>query len=80
MLVRSFHQRKYDAGILSGFRHAFTRLHPLHTQACLNYHGKNMVELKGMNWEGSLHEARCMTRVYCHQRYVSSDKMKDAQQ
>ena len=51
-----------------------------HNQACMNCHGKDMGELKGMNWKGSLHETRGMTCVYCHQSHVSSDKMRDPQQ
>ena len=37
----------------------------------------DMGELKGMQWNGSLHEKRGMTCAYCHQLHVISDPMKD---
>lgn len=49
----------------------------LHNEACMRCHGKDMGELSGMTWKGSLHQTRGMTCVYCHQSHVASDKMKD---
>ena len=51
----------------------------LHNEACLNCHGQAMGENEGMKWNGSLHQARGMTCVYCHQTHVTTDKMQDQQ-
>ena len=78
----SFHSSRARGGVgfpaLLAFRQWETT--ELHNQACLNCHGKDMGELTAIvKWKGSLHEARGMTCIYCHQSHVSSDRMKDPQ-
>ncbi|MGI9294541.1 MAG: cytochrome c3 family protein [Pseudomonadales bacterium] len=48
-------------------------------QACISCHEKDMGELKGMKWKGSLHEMKGMTCNFCHQLHVASNSMKDQQ-
>jgi len=48
-----------------------------HNEACMSCHGKYLGKRVAMKWNGSLHQLRGMTCVYCHQTHSASDKMKD---
>ena len=48
-------------------------------QACTSCHGKDMGELQGMQWEGSLHEQKGMTCNFCHQLHAVENQMRDLQ-
>jgi DmsE family decaheme c-type cytochrome len=50
------------------------------TAACLNCHGKDMGELAGMEWTGSLHDTSRMTCVSCHTLHTTENTLADARQ
>ena len=76
----SFHSSRARGGI--GFP-ALLDFHPwrsteLSNQACMDCHGKDMGELAALNkWQGSIHQSRGMTCVYCHQVHEVEDRQKD---
>ena len=48
-----------------------------HNEACMSCHGKYLGKRLGMKWNGSIHQLRGMSCVYCHRAHSASDKMKD---
>lgn len=44
-------------------------------QACLDCHAKDLGELEGMAWIGSLHDTGRMTCGACHEMHAAEDKM-----
>ena len=53
---------------------------PQQTAACLDCHAKDMGNLAGMEWTGSLHDTPRMTCVSCHTLHTTENKLADARQ
>lgn len=60
----------------------FKRGEPVAKQndACLACHAKDMGDLEGMEWSGSLHDTGRMTCVSCHKEHVKVDPITDARE
>jgi len=60
----------------------FQRGEPVADQngACLDCHSKDMGELEGMEWSGSLHDTGRMTCISCHKAHTKEDPMSIAEE